>query len=241
MIKNREIESRLYKLKSEFILQVTHELRSPVAVVKGFHEMILKGITGKINKKTKKALEKADHRIQNLLIIIDELIDYASINAKQVKVNKTDLEIIEVLNDIKKNYKEMANEKNIKIDINCPSKVKILTDKDLMIILLNNIISNAIKYSFENATIVIKVYKKGLSLNIEVIDKGIGVSKEEINKIFEEFYRTRRGREVEKDGTGLGLSIVKNIVDVLNGSIKVYSRINNGSCFHIALPIQTQQ
>ena len=117
--------------------------------------------------------------------------------------------------------------------------MKDFVERDLLNILLNNIISNAIKYSYEKDSITIKVYKKSSCLNIEVIDHGIGISKGEINKIFEEFYRTRRGREVEKDGTGLGLSIVNNIVNVLGGTIKIHSRINKGSSFHITWPIET--
>ena len=228
----------LYKLKSEFILQVIHELRSPVAVIEGFHEMILKGITGKINTKTKKTLEKANHRIKNLLLIIDELIDHASINSKQIKIKRTDLEIINILEDIKKKFRELTDKKKIKIDIDCDPSLRILTDKDLMIILLNNIISNAIIYSPEKSTITVKAYHRGPYLNIVINDQGIGISKEEENKIFEEFYRTRRARKIEKDGTGLGLSIVKQAVNILKGSIKINSKLNKGTQVHVTLPIR---
>ena len=105
-----------------------------------------------------------------------------------------------------------------------------------MNIIFSNLISNAIKYSPAKTTVTVNAEKDKDKVHIMVKDEGIGIKSDELDRIFEEFYRTRRAREIIKDGTGLGLSIVQRAVEALNGKISVYSEEGKGTTFHIYLP-----
>jgi signal transduction histidine kinase len=240
-----EIELNKYKdldnIKSNFILQVTHELRGPIAALKGYHEMILKGITGKISGHTSRTLLKADHRTANLLNIIDEMIDYAYMQSGSRLKNKTSaLNAADSITYNVEMYEHMAQEKQINIRTTCPRDLYIKGSRDLLNIIIGNLLTNAIKYSPERSTIILNGEKMEHMAHILVKDQGMGMKADELDSIFEEFYRTRAAREIEKDGTGLGLPIVKRAVQSLDGKISVYSEEGRGSSFHVYLPLATK-
>jgi len=239
--KRIEVELNRYKdldkTKSNFILQVTHELRGPLAALSGYHEMILKGITGGVSEKTQDILQKADHRAENLLTIIDEMIDFAymksDVEAQYVKTGIRLKEVIDYNIDL---FSARAMEKNIHIVSNCSKDLTVWANRDLLNIILSNLVTNAIKYSSTGAIIAVNATSENGEIRLLVKDNGMGIEPEELEKIFEEFYRTRRARKIERDGTGLGLPIVQRAVESLDGKITVYSEAGKGSTFHIFLP-----
>jgi len=236
-----EVELSHYKdldrTKSNFILQVTHELRGPLAALSGYHEMIMKGITGDINPKTKDAIQKANHRTENLLTIIDEMIDFAYMKSDNEAVyEKKDLKMKEIIDYNIDLFTNRAVQKAIKFVSNCSKDVRVWANRDLLNIILSNMITNAIKYSPQGCTVTINATTEGEQTHLLIKDEGIGIEPEELEKIFEEFYRTRRARKIDRDGTGLGLPIVKRAVEALEGKISIYSEVNKGSTFHIYLP-----
>lgn len=239
--KKVEVELNHYKsldkIKSNFILQVTHELRGPLAALKGYHEMILKGITGETNNKTKDTIKKADRRTENLLIIIDEMIDYSYMKSEEeVRFAKSEVRMRSVIDYNLDLFLNQAKEKDIRLVSNCSKDLIIWSNRDLLNIILNNLISNAIKYSLKGKTVTVNAEEDNEQIYLLIKDRGIGIKPDELNKIFEDFYRSRKAREIERDGTGLGLSIVKKAVESLNGKITVYSEEQKGTTFHIYLP-----
>ncbi|MHB9029815.1 MAG: sensor histidine kinase, partial [Candidatus Latescibacterota bacterium] len=112
----------------------------------------------------------------------------------------------------------------------------VLANRDLLNIIFSNLISNALKYSMPGTTITINASGENGKVHILVKDQGIGIGPEDLLSIFDEFYRTRKAREMEKDGTGLGLPIVKKAIERLKGEISVYSEEGNGTTFHVYLP-----
>ncbi len=239
--KKVEVELDHYKsldrIKSDFILQVTHELRGPVAALKGFHEMVLKGITGEVTQKTRDTISKANNRTKNLLTIIDEMIDYAYIKSEEeIKFNKTPVIIREVIDYNLGLFRDTAAEKDIRIVSNCPKNLVVFSNRDLLNIILSNLISNSLKYSRNCTTVIVNAEKNNNTFHLMVKDEGMGIDPKKIHKIFEEFYRSSEARAIEKDGTGLGLAIVKKTVDSLKGKISVYSEIERGTAFHIYFP-----
>ena len=118
----------------------------------------------------------------------------------------------------------------------CAHSLAVKANRDLLNIILTTLLSNAVRYSPADSLVSIVAVREGREICLAVVDRGIGMSSEELGHIFEEFYRTRRAREVERDGTGLGLSIIKKTVDVLGGRILVTSEVNKGSTFTIYLP-----
>jgi signal transduction histidine kinase len=240
--KGRKVEVELdrYKnldrTKSNFILQVTHELRGPVAAVSGYHEMILRGITGDIPDKTAETLKKADRRTENLLTIIDEMIDFAYMKSEEEnRYLRSLLPLKEIMEENIRKQKSHARDKRIRLQSHCSKTVRAFANRDLINIILSNLINNAIKYSEPGTTIRIDAETSGDEVHLQVEDEGYGIEPEELDNIFEEFYRTRKARQIEKDGTGLGLPIVKRAVESLQGRITLQSELGKGTVFHIYL------
>ncbi|MFW6137724.1 MAG: sensor histidine kinase [Spirochaetota bacterium] len=239
--KRVEVELNRYKsldkAKSNFILQVTHELRGPLAALKGFHDMILKGIAGKADQRARDIIIKANRRTGNLLTIIDEMIDYAYMKSEQeVRYTKTEINLKQAIDYNLELFYSQAKQKNIRLSSACPEQLTVWASRDLVNIILSNLITNAIKYSHQGSQVLMNAEPSGDQVHILVKDQGIGIEGSELENIFEEFYRTRRAREVIRDGTGLGLSIVKKAVDSLGGKISVYSEKDRGTTFHIYVP-----
>ena len=239
--KKIEIELNKYKTldtaKSNFILQVTHELRGPLAAVKGYHEMILKGITGKVEDRTRDTLGRATRRTKNLLTMIDEMIDYAYMKSdEEIRYNRVDVDMKESIHENVELISTEAQQKDIRISAFSSRGITVCVNRDLLNIILGNLLSNAVRYSKPGGTITVMAEESGNEVHLMVKDEGIGSEEGELESIFEEFYRTRKAREVEQDGTGLGLSIIKKAVDSLHGRIVVYSEMDRGTTFHIHLP-----
>ncbi|UCF99995.1 MAG: HAMP domain-containing histidine kinase [Spirochaetaceae bacterium] len=251
-----EVELNRYKeldrIKSNFILQVTHELRGPIAAMNGYHEMLIRGIGGKIAPRANELVHKANRRTENLLQIIDEMIDYAYMKSEEeVRYTKTALSVREIIDYQLDIHSGQAVQKNIDLVCNCPKELQIYSNRDLLNIIFSNLINNAIKYSPESTRITVNavaeksVAEKSVAvkagteageIHLIVKDQGYGIEPEELEKIFEEFYRTRKARELERDGTGLGLPIVQRAVESLGGRLTVYSELGKGTTFHIFLP-----
>ena len=239
--KQFEVELNKYKsldkIKSNFILQVTHELRGPLAAISGFHEMILRGITGEIEEYTKSIIIKADRRTDNLLIIIGEMIDFAYMKSSDDSTFITkELSVRKIISENISNVTTRAQQGSVHLSVACPKHLEIRTNSDLINIILGNLLFNAIKYTEAGGNVSLIASEKGNEIHFVVEDTGIGICEEEIEKVFYEFYRSRRARELEKDGTGLGLAIVQKAVNALQGRIIVYSKEGKGSSFHVFLP-----
>lgn len=240
-----EIELNRYKnldrIKSNFILQVTHELRGPIAAVSGYHDMILRGITGEIGDKTASSLQKAERRTTNLLTIIDEMIDYAYMRSEsESRYRWTEIQVDRSLTEMVDKHLTHAQGRRISIQVDCEPGLTIQSNRDLFDITLGNLINNAIKYSPADTTITVSAHRDGEDIKLQVSDQGYGIEADQLEQIFEEFYRTRHARELERDGTGLGLPIVKRAVESLGGRIRVYSEVNRGTRFDIWLPRDEQ-
>jgi len=251
-----QVELNRYKeldrIKSNFILQVTHELRGPIAAMNGYHEMLIRGIGGKLAPRANELVHKADRRTENLLQIIDEMIDYAYMKSEEeVQYTKTSLNVREIIDYQLDLHSSQAIRKNIELISICPEDLSLYSNRDLLNIILSNLINNAIKYSPEFTTIAVKASavstgagqtgaataaKGAAEVHLIVEDQGHGIEPEELEKIFEEFYRTRKARELERDGTGLGLPIVQRAVESLGGRLTVYSELKKGTTFHIFFP-----
>jgi len=239
--KQFEVELNKYKsldkIKSNFILQVTHEIRGPLAAISGFHEMILRGITGDIQDHTREIITKADRRTDNLLIIIGEMIDFAYMKSSDDSTFKTkEFSVRKIISENISNVTTRAEQEDVHLSVACPRHLKIKTNRDLINIILGNLLFNAIKYTETGGNVSLIASEKGHEIHFVVEDTGIGICDDEIEKVFDEFYRSGRARVLEKDGTGLGLSIVQKAVNALEGRIIVYSKEGKGSSFHVFLP-----
>lgn len=212
--------------KQIFIENLAHEMNTPLTSIKGYAEAIEKfDISIDDKNKYLKYIQDESTRIKDMYKKLLILAYNDNIEFKIIDFNK-------IITDLKIDLKDKLNNHNLIIKNSCNY---FLGDEILFSICLSNLIRNAINNSSNNTNIIINTYELGNYKYIEVIDEGIGISKENINKIFEPFYRIDKNRSRNNGGSGLGLSLVKNIIDKHNGKIYVESELNRGSKFIIQL------
>jgi signal transduction histidine kinase len=223
--------------KSQFVLQVTHELRSPITAVLGHHEMILKGLCGEIGPDIRSHIEKANTRVRKLLDIVDEMLDYARMAASnEPPANRTEIKLNQLVQEMIDGRGGDARCFPVEIINQVPTNFIINSNRDLLRIVLSGLLANAEKYSPAGGTINLSALHNRGFICVTVADQGMGIEKDEIGRIFEEFYRSRRARILNDNGTGLGLAIVCKAISCLHGHICVKSEPNEGTLFNICLP-----
>ncbi|MFC1701076.1 sensor histidine kinase [Patescibacteria group bacterium] len=234
-IKNLQESS---KSKDEFIRVTNHELRTPLDVIRGNLDMILKGETGEIPKKTKEYLGDALLGADRLTKLVNDMLDISRIETSRIEFRLENIDVIALLKKIKKEFAIIAKEKNITINIEHPSKIPdILSDRARIFQIIDNLIGNSLKFTPKNGSITISASAKKDSILISIKDTGIGINKEDQNKLFKRFPQIDTGIVGNIKGTGLGLNIASNLVKKLGGKIWAESPgIGKGSTFSFELP-----
>jgi len=225
---------RLQKMRSQFLANVSHELRTPIFAIQGFLETLLNGAINdpKVNKHF---LEKANHHTISLSNLLNDLIDISMIESGEMRMSYRYFEINSFIDSIVDEFNQMAEEKNIKLIFN-PAKdgLQVFGDKEKLRQVFNNLLQNAIKYTDEGSVEIILEEEKKF-VNVLIKDTGIGIPEEDLDRIFERFYRVDKARSRAVGGTGLGLAIVKHIIEAHNSKILVQSRLGEGSQFSFKL------
>jgi len=221
-------------LKKDFIANVSHELKTPLAAMKLSLETLEEECKGNQRALTflNRALERASHMEQ----LIEDLITLSQLESVKVKVKFEKLALLPLIKEILKGLSDFVVKKGIKIDIQVPEEAKVYADRKMLYAVLKNLIDNAIKYNREGGKVVISFRELPAEKEISVCDTGYGIPKSHIPFIFERFYRVERSRSRKSGGTGLGLSIVKLAVDRMGGKVEVESEENKGTCFKVYLP-----
>jgi len=224
------------RLKSEYVVKATHELRSPLAAIKNCLKVLTSGYVPIESEKYKNLLQRAEDRADVLLFMINDLLSLSFLKAGKSTRFAQSLVIKEIITKTVSLFSSQAEDKKISIQYNIQSSLQpIIGDRENIEILLINLVSNAVKYTPEGGTIEIKTENKNSGVRVVVSDSGIGISEEDVPRIFEDFFRTKEARDIDKRGTGLGMSIVKQIVKQHNGEIKVFSKVGKGTIFDIVL------
>ena len=222
------------KMRVDFVANVSHEIRTPLTSIKGYTQL-LQAYGDKIDDDIKPILNKIDTNTNRLKDLFDNLLKLSVIESKY-ELNFVKLDIVKMLKVIEQNMKAKYLGHNIKISTFYEIDF-IKADEKLIEQVFSNLIDNAIKYNNEdNALIQIHVSKLESYYQIKICDNGPGIRAKEVDRIFERFYRVQGGGTQKVEGSGLGLSIVKHIVNKHQGSIRVESKLDHGSCFTIQLP-----
>ncbi|ENI8268945.1 PAS domain-containing protein [Listeria monocytogenes] len=227
----------LENVRSEFVTNVSHELKTPVTALKGFAETLLDGAMYDevLLKKFLTIIKEESDRLHRLIM---DILALSRIEQNPVAENVELVDVDEVIEQSARTIFEMATEKNIRVTI--PEKtsgsVMIETDRDKLQQIIINLLSNAINYTPVDGKVEVKLIEQEAEVIIEVTDNGIGIPAKDIDRVFERFYRVDKARSRHSGGTGLGLSIVKHLVENCGGRIEVESQEEVGSTFRVTLP-----
>ncbi|PZX06978.1 PAS/PAC sensor signal transduction histidine kinase [Psychrobacillus insolitus] len=227
---------KLEQVRKDFVANVSHELKTPVTSIKGFSETLLFGAYKKEETLLSflEIIHKESNRLQALII---DLLDLSKVEQTGYEISKQKVYFSEIINSSIELTIHLADKKNITIETNIDEQVVILGETNRLKQIIVNLIANAINYSLENTMIKLSVYQNKKYGIFEIEDQGIGISKVEITRIFERFYRVDRARSRNSGGTGLGLAIVKHLVEAHQGYIEVHSEEGKGTIFKVYIPI----
>ncbi|SDI05429.1 Signal transduction histidine kinase [Pseudobutyrivibrio sp. 49] len=226
--------------KSTFLSNISHEIRTPINVISGMDELILR----ECNDDTiLKYAENINVASRNLTSLINDVLDFSKIESGKIEIVSTDFDIGMVLNDSYNLFLSLAQQKKQIFTLECdPSTPTILYGDEIRLKqILSNLISNAVKYTPDGGTINVYVNSEEIDeqstlLSIKVKDNGIGIKSEDLPNLFENFQRFELSRNRSVQGTGLGLSITKSLVTLLHGTINVESVYGRGSTFTVRIP-----
>jgi PAS domain S-box-containing protein len=225
------------RLKSNIVANVSHELRTPLASIKAYTELLLEELDEGDVDVRRRFLQVIDREADRLADLIGDLLDLSRLETGKFEMRKEPLHIGDIIKEVITLLELQAEEKRIQINVDAPPSISHITaDKELMTILVKNLVSNAIKFSHDGGRIDIAVREGEGNIILSVADYGIGIPPEEIPHIFEKFYRVRSTTESGIEGTGLGLVLVKEAVEAHGGTIEVESELGAGSCFIVTLP-----
>ncbi|EHR3850725.1 TPA: two-component system histidine kinase PnpS [Listeria monocytogenes] len=227
----------LENVRSEFVTNVSHELKTPVTALKGFAETLLDGAMYDevLLKKFLTIIKEESDRLHRLIM---DILALSRIEQNPVAENVELVDVDEVIEQSARTIFEMATEKNIRVTIpeKTSSSVMVETNRDKLQQILINLLSNAINYTPVDGKVEVKLMEQEAEIIIEVTDNGIGIPAKDIDRVFERFYRVDKARSRHSGGTGLGLSIVKHLVENCGGRIEVESQEEVGSTFRVTLP-----
>ena len=226
------------ELKDEFVFIAAHELRTPVTAIKGYLSMILDKSFGAVPPKIEENLKIVNGSNERLVQLVQDLLQIARSDTGKMKIDLAPLSISEPIKETIKELKSLTDEKGLKIKyIELADDKKIKADAYKLKELLTNLIGNSIKYTLDKGDIEISHKIQGKYLITHIKDHGMGMSLENVKKLFTKFYRVQSKKTAEIEGTGLGLFICKEIVKRMGGKIWVKSKLGKGSTFSFKLQL----
>ena len=227
---------QLNSMRRDFISNLSHELRTPVSVIRANSETLLDGALE--DKKEAKIFSRAIlHNAERLTSMVSDLIDLSRIDYGDLKLNIVEVNLDNFIKSFIDSMKSVMKKKDIYIEYQPRHKKNIMADVQALERVMNNLIDNAFKYSPKGSVIEISTITNNNHIKINVADEGTGISEIDQEYIFDRFYRTASARASENKGSGLGLAIVKNLINSLNGEVGVSNRPEGGSIFWFTLPI----
>jgi PAS domain S-box-containing protein len=225
--------------KSRFLANMSHELRTPLNAIIGFTRIVSRnaqGLPGRQVDNLSKILVSAEH----LLGLIDEILDLSRIDAGAVEIELGPVEVIDLLQEVADSFEPLLDQTRVQMDVGVDPQIStVVTDREKLKQILLNLFSNAVKYTDEG-TVAMRARTVDGRLHIDVVDTGLGLSEDEVGRVFDEFHRSDSSLARERRGTGLGLTISRRLARALGGDITVQSRYGVGSQFTLELPLSIE-
>jgi len=236
---NQELQEAT-QAKSEFLAHMSHELRTPLNVIIGFSELMVDGVPGKINKEQKQSLNDILSSGQHLLSLIDDILDLSKVEAGKMELRLSTCAISDPIESLRTAMLPKMAQKNQGLDVEIEDGLPLVfADTDRITQVLINLLSNGAKFTPDGGRLKIEVVREDSWCQVSVIDNGIGIKKEDQERIFEPFCQLENPLTKEKGGSGLGLTIARQIIERHGGRIWVESEYGKGSRFTFTVPLAT--
>jgi len=232
----RDVE--VARMKSDFVSTVSHELRTPMTSIKGFVDLILMGMAGSVSERQRHFLSIVKSNVDRLAELVEDLLDLSRIETGRLRLQLESVSFPAVLQVVLDSLQGEIEEKGLELVVEVSHNLpRVKGDRDRLIRILTNLVSNAYKYTPAGGRICITATPQNGSLRVTVADTGIGISEADQAKLFARFFRGDHPVVRESGGTGLGLAIVKSLVELHGGTLQVQSELGKGSEFTFTLPL----
>ena len=226
---NKELEEQIHKKEMGMSI-VSHELRTPITAIIGFLENIIINKDG-VDKKIIEMVYKVYNNGIRLNELVNNLLDFNKLNAGKLEAYKEKMDLNSIIKEVKLNNEMLMEIREIECSMELENDLHIYADATMVFQIMNNLISNAIKYNRDKGNISIRSYRSDGLVKMEIVDSGVGIESKNIDKIFKEYERISGTRQL---GTGLGLPLVKHLVEINGGKIEVASEFGKGSTFRVS-------
>ena len=230
---------RTARVKSEFLANMSHELRTPLNSINGFSEVLYDETFGPLNEKQKKYVNNVLTSGKHLLLLINQILDMAKVEAGKMKLALSSLPMKSLLNEISLLVADMVSKKKIEMSLEIAEDLPDIEADELKVKeIIYNLLSNAVKFTPEGGKIGMRAKKADSEIEIVVWDTGVGIAPENMEKIFEGFFRVDTPYSRVTEGTGLGLPLSRKMVELHGGKLSVESKgLNCGTSVRFTLPI----
>ncbi len=236
-------EKRIERMKTDFISLAAHQLRTPLSAIKWALETVLEGDVGQLNEEQKELLQRTHQSNERMIRLIKDLLDVAKIEEGKY-IFSYSLESLETMaQEAIDSFQEVIKNKNLKFDFKKPFDGKlprVKVDREKIKLAIENLIENALKYTPPGGEVTVSLKCDKLEVELKVQDSGIGISKNQQERVFSKFFRTSQATQMETDGSGLGLYLTKNIIEAHGGKIGFVSEEGKGSSFWFTLPLKEE-
>ena len=235
--KAKIIAENANKSKDEFLANISHELKTPLNSINVISEIMTTNKQKNLTEKDIKNLDVINKSGKNLLVLINDILDYSKLNVGKINLDIREFKVNDFIKNIVNSFESQFRAKNINFELNIDSSLEsIITDEKRVAQIINNLLSNACKFTSENKDVSLSLIDQNEYVKIKVQDEGIGIPSDKLKLIFDRFSQVDSTTTRKFTGTGLGLTICKELVKLLKGEIKVESQEGKGSIFEVTLP-----
>ncbi len=240
IVRDITYEEDLIQRDKEFIAVTSHQLNTPLSIIRGYSSLLLQGKVGTISAKQKDSLQEIYNSVEKMITLTNNMLSVSRIEQEKIKLNVDDVNVGELIESVAVLFRPKAKTKGIEFSISdIKNNLIIMADEDKLFQVISNLVDNALKYT-KKGSIKIDVIDKANKVLFRVTDTGIGISEEDIEKIGTRFFRSQEAINVDNHGTGLGLYISKTIIEKHNGELNIVSHLGKGTTIKATFPKRQQ-
>jgi signal transduction histidine kinase len=236
-IESEQLRREKEMMRENFVTLVSHQLRSPLASVRQYFGVIREGFAGDVTGKQKEIIEKASKYLDDLMQLINDWLDMSRIDSGRMAERFEPVTLEPLLSEILELAEPLAEAGKVVLELHSGHNIPaVWGDRESLKQAITNVVSNGIYYNREGGTVTVSTREQGHDVVVEITDTGIGISRDNLPFVFDEFFRVKSNETRHVAGTGLGLPIAKRIIEAHNGHIQVKSELGKGTTFSILLP-----